>query len=325
MKQHAGATGRLAVFRSAVQRFTFFLLVVLSLALMLVGRADTRVIERTRMAVLDAVAPVLDVLSRPAVVVAEVAGNVRELAQLRAENERLRRENQRLLHWQIAARRLEGEMRVLREQLSLVTDRPPRYVTGRVIADLGGSFVHAMLVGAGSQQGVRKGQAAIAGDVLVGRVVEVGERSARIVLLTDMNARVPVIVESSRAKAMLAGDNTSRPLLNYLAENVSVSPGDHVVTSGHGGAFPPGIPVGVVASVAEEVVRVEPFVERHRLEFVTLVDYSFPGLDEAAPAADAGTAVAAGDGGAGGDDADRDDGDGGAGEAGAAEAGARPR
>lgn len=280
MKQHAGTTGRLAVFRSALQRFTFFLLVVLSLALMLVGRADTRLVERFRVGIIDGVAPVLDVLARPAVVVADVATNIRELAQLRAENERLRQENQRLLHWQTVARRLEGEMRVLRDQMALVADPPARYVTARVVGDVGGSFVHAMVVGAGRQHGVEKGQAVVAGDVLVGRVVEVGEKAARVVLLTDMNSRVPVLVESNRAKAILAGDNTARPLLNYLAENISVTPGDRVVTSGHGGAFPPGIPVGVVASVGEEAVRVEPFMERHRLEFVTIVDYRFPGVED---------------------------------------------
>ncbi len=278
MKQHSGAVGRLATLRLLAQRFAFLSLVMASFALMLLGKADTLLVERLRVLVGDGVAPILDVMSRPAGAIAEVVSGVHDLAALRAENVRLHEENAKLMHWQMVARQLDNENRTLRGQLNFIPDPDPSFITTRVIGDTGGAFVHSMLINAGSREGVRKGQAVIAGEVLVGRIAEVGQRSARVLLLTDINSHVPVVIEGSRAKAILTGDNSDRPRLNYLSPNTNAAPGDRVVTSGHGGAFPPGMPIGVISSVQEGTVRVEPFVHRHQLEFVTVVDYGLPGV-----------------------------------------------
>ncbi|MBF0372232.1 MAG: rod shape-determining protein MreC [Alphaproteobacteria bacterium] len=278
MKQHSGPMGRLVVLRQMAHRFAFVGMVAFAFGLMLLGKADTLLVERARVAVTDAVTPILDVLSRPASVIAEVVENVRELAQLRAENGRLKAENEKLQHWQTVARRLEAENRVLRGQLNFVADPDSAFITARVVGDTGGAFVHSMLISAGSRDGVRKGQAVLAGEMLVGRIAEVGQRSSRILLLTDINSRIPVVVETSRAKAILGGDNNDRPKLHYLSTSPPLSPGDRIVTSGHGGAFPAGMAVGVVAAVTEGGVRVEPFVNRHELEYVTVVDYGLSGV-----------------------------------------------
>ncbi|CAA7620476.1 rod shape-determining protein MreC [Magnetospirillum sp. UT-4] len=276
MKQ-SGAVGRFATLRLLAQRFAFVSLVVAAVALMIVGKADVLLVERTRTLVADALAPVLDVMSRPAASIAEVVDSVRELASLRAENVRLRAENARLMHWQTVARRLEAETSVLHDQLNVIPDPDPSFVTARVIGDVGSAFGHSMLLGAGNRDGVRKGLAVLSGEVLVGHVAEVGERSSRLLLLTDINARIPVMLEASRTRAILAGDNRERPKLNYLA-GAPVAAGDRVVTSSSGAAFPPGIPIGVVGSVTDGIIRVEPFVRRHELEFVTVVDYGLGGI-----------------------------------------------
>jgi rod shape-determining protein MreC len=247
---------------------------------MLLGRAETRLVEQARMVVVDAVTPILDVLARPAATIAEGVEHVRDLAALRAENSRLRDENVRLMHWQTVARRLEHENRSLRAQLNYVPDPDPAFATARVVADTGGSFVHSLLINAGSRDGIRKGQAVVAGEVLVGRVAEVGLRASRILLLTDINSRIPVMIESSRTKAILTGDNSDRPKLSYLVGGITMSPGDRIITSGHGGAFPPGIPVGVISAVGEGTAVLEPFVQRHRLEYVTVVDFGLAGVLE---------------------------------------------
>lgn len=270
--------GRLASLKLLAQRFAILAMILASFALMLLGRADSPVVEHIRVVVDDGVAPVLDVLSQPAGAIASVVNAVHDLASLRAENVRLREQNERLLQWQAAARRLDSENQSLRAQLNFVPGPDPSFITARIVGDTGGAFVHSMLINAGSRDGVRKGQAVMAGDVLVGRIAEVGERSARVLLLTDINSHVPVVVEGSRAKAILTGDNTDRPRLNYLSPNVAAGQGDRVVTSGHGGAFPPGIPIGVIASVQDGLVRVDPFVHRYRLEFVTIVDYGLAGI-----------------------------------------------
>jgi rod shape-determining protein MreC len=86
-----------------------------------------------------------------------------------------------------------------------------------------------------------------------------------------------VLLESSRGRAVLAGDNEDRPSLQYLPPTVAPSPGERIVTSGDGGVFPPGLPVGVVAS-ADGTVRVRPFVELGRLQYLRLVDFGLRGV-----------------------------------------------
>ena len=157
---------------------------------------------------------------------------VRELAALREENAGLREDKVRLLQWQTVARRLEAETKALRALLNFVPGPEASYVTARVIGDTGGAFAHALVLNAGFRAGVRKGQAVVTGDGLVGRVAGVGTRSTRVILITDMNSHIPVLVERTRTRAILAGDNSEVLRLIRLPPGAEVSPGDRVVTSG---------------------------------------------------------------------------------------------
>ena len=185
-----------APIKNLAQRFAYMGLVLAAFALMLLGKADTVLVERVRAHVTDAVAPILDVLSRPVATANEAVERVRELVDLRAENQRLRQEK------------------------------------------------------------------------------------ARLLLITDLNSHIPVLIESSGTRAILAGNNTDRPRLIRLPPRAAVTPGERIVTSGHGGVFPPRLPVGVVASVSESGIRVQPFVERNRLEYVRVVDFGLSGILE---------------------------------------------
>lgn len=260
--------------RVLVQRFAFLFLVLAAFGLMLLSKAETALVERASAAVIDVVAPIMDVLSRPAASVNEGVQKMREIAALYHENERLRRENARLLAWQEAARRLAEQNEALTALLDFRPDPRTSYVAARVIGDSGGAFVRSMLVNVGTRDGVAKGQAVVTGDGLAGRVAAAGFRSARVLLLTDINSRVPVLVESTGARGILAGDNSEIPRLVFLPSNATVSIGDRVVTSGHGGVFPPGLPAGRVVSDGDQGLRVMPFVDLDRLQFVRIVDFA---------------------------------------------------
>lgn len=272
--------------RNLAQRFTYVFLVLAAFGIMLIGKADAILVERIRANVVDAMAPILTAMSTPVATVAEGIHNFQELAAIREENIRLREENRRLLQWQTVARKLEAENSSLHSLLNFSESPEPRFVTGRVIADTGGVFANSLLLDAGARDGVAKGQAAMTDVGFIGRVTEVGERSARILLITDINSRIPVLLESSRDRAILAGTNTDRPKLIHLSPGAKVTPGERVVTSGDGGAFPPGLPIGVVASVSDGGVQVQPLLDRARLEFVRAVDFGLAGIlgpKEAAP------------------------------------------
>ena len=259
--------------RAALQRLVLPVLVLLSVTMIVVGKLDQVVFEPLRISFTDAAAPTLDALSRPIAAAGNLIDRARGVINLYQENGRLEEENRRLLHWQQAALMLASENAQLRSLLRLVPEAAISYVTARVIANSGGVYARNLLVNAGSGAGVERGQAAITGDGLVGRVVEVGTRAARILLVTDLNSRVPVIVERSRQRAILSGDNSERPLLEYLDPASAVRVGDRIITSGEGGVFPPDLPVGVVSRVNGEAPRVEPYVGLSRVEYLRIVDY----------------------------------------------------
>lgn len=260
-----------------VQRFYFPLLILAAIALMMIGHVNGTAIDQVRSRVTDAVSPILNVMSRPAASVADGLEYFRSLVELHSENARLREENALLQQWQQAALRMEAENRSLRSLLSFKPDPAARVVTARVVGDPGGAFVRTIVVTVGGRDGVQRGHALMSGQGLVGRIVQVGEWSSRALLITDLNARIPVVLETSRQRAMMAGDNSDHPLLTYLPPNTQVTPGERVFTSGHGGLFPPGLPVGVVELGPDGKPRVVPMADLSRLEHVQIIDFGVTG------------------------------------------------
>jgi rod shape-determining protein MreC len=274
-----------AQLRATVQRGMPPLLILLSVAVIVLGKADQSVFESLRAKLTDDAAPALDALSRPLAAATAAVDRVRGVVTMYQDNLRLVQENERLLQWQQIALKLSTDNRELRGLLKTVPETAVSYVTARVIANSGGGYVRTVMVNAGSEQGLARGQAVVSGEGLTGRLTEVGSRAARVLLITDLNSRIPVIVESTRANAVLAGDNSPRPRLTFVGDRNALKIGERIVTSGEGGIFPPGLPVGVIAALDANGAAVEPFVELSQLGYVLVVDYGLSGaLPQPAPA-----------------------------------------
>ncbi len=279
MRERSGTVDRFtAPFRAAAQRAAVPFLIFLSALFIVLGKADIVLFEHLRITVADAAAPILQAVAQPIATAATGVRNIEAVFAVYSENQGLRDENARLLQWQEVARRLEAENARLRGLVKFTPESPVRDVAARVIGNSGGAFARNVLVNAGSREGVNRGQAAATGEGLVGRIAEVGDHSARVLLVSDLNSRIPVLLDDTRERAVMAGDNSDQPRLLYLRANAAVKVGERIVTGGAGGVFPPGIPVGVVASIADGVVRVEPYAELSRLEFVRIVDFGLEGV-----------------------------------------------
>lgn len=200
------------------------------------------------------------------------------------ENQRLRDENARLRMAQSEIGELQRKVVRYEQLLKVPTEAPVSGVAGRVIADMSGPFLRTILVNAGSDQGVLKGQAVVDDRGLLGRVVGTGRKSSRILLLSDLNSRIPVIVEGANLKAILAGDNSDRPTLEYLPPGSRLVAGARVLTTADGGALPPGIVVGVVVK-GQAAPRVELFTSERRADFVRVLQYQAPVDVDAEPEA----------------------------------------
>lgn len=263
-----------AALKSLIQWLVYAGLVLFAGGLILLGKADTLLVERIRLQVSDPVVPLLDVLSRPADLAADGLEWVRRWVDVAEDNEKLRREREELMRWQAMAKRLEAENAGLRRLLDHVPDPAATYRSARVVADSSGMFAKSVMINAGSLDGIDKGQIVLNGAGLVGRVVGVSPRAGRVLLLTDLNSRVPVFVGASRLRAVLAGDNSNQPKLIHLVPGEEVAVGDDVITSGIAGGFPPGVAIGVVAEVDDRRISVALNADAGRLEYVRVADYS---------------------------------------------------
>lgn len=269
--------------RSLWQRFSLASMGVAAFLLMLLGNVDHAVVERFRASVTDVLTPVLVAVSRPAEVVSYGVERVYALRGLQDEIVRLRAENRRLREWWHVASRLQAENRELRRLARFVPPPSPASISARAITGTGGPFVRSMLVSAGRRHGVRQGQAAISGDGgLAGVVVAAGELHARVLLVTDLNSRIPVSVRATGDPGILSGDNSWTPRLQFLPQDARISTGDQVVTSGLGGVLPPGLPVGIVTSINGADVRVKPLIDWGRLDHLRLLEYGLPDAEDGA-------------------------------------------
>lgn len=254
-----------------LRRLLVGLLVLLLLAIFLLWRIDSPRVERFRAALVDNVVPSFDWALLPVTKAAAMIDEFQSYASLYEQNQELRRELQQMKAWREAALQLEQKNARLLDLNRVRLDPKLTHVTGVVLADSGSPFRQSVLLNVGARDGIRDGWAAMDGIGLVGRISGVGERTSRVILLTDSNSRVPVTVQPSGQKALLAGDNSSLPPLEFLEDADLVRPGDSVVTSGDGGMLPAGLPVGQVAMGTDRRLRVILGADYERLEFLRVL------------------------------------------------------
>jgi rod shape-determining protein MreC len=176
-----------------------------------------------------------------------------------------------LRQWREAARAMAERLDRYEALLNMPAEPFQQGVAGRLVGESGGPFSRSGLVNVGERQGVRADFLVASENGLVGRVVSVGESSARVLLLTDANSRVPVMGEQSRARAILIGDKTAAPRLMHLADPPVIAEGERLVTSGDDGVFPRGLTVGVAGRTPAGDWRARLAADRAPLDFVRLI------------------------------------------------------
>lgn len=247
---------------------------ILSLSFISLDHSRSKFTSHIRMAFSDTLSPFLSFIGKPIALSSHLITNFQEIIYIQTENEQLKQENELLKQSIIEARHIQAENKVLRKILNFNENYEFNAITSRVIVDSFGAYVRSLLIDAGKNKNIRKGNAVVSHNGLVGRVVEVGNNSSRILLMTDLNSRVPVIFEKERYRAILAGNNTDRPQLIYTPDSVDLTPGMRLTTSGDGNTFPAGLPVGVIVAIKDNSVWVQPFANWNRLEYVTVMTNS---------------------------------------------------
>lgn len=187
------------------------------------------------------------------------------------ENRRLKAEIAELRGWRdeaIAQKNINGRYEAL---LGLRTEPPVPMATGRAISESRGPFSNAKLIDVGSAKGVRIGNPVVTEHGLVGRITGVTGGVSRVVLLTDVASRTPVMIERTDARAMLTGDGGDSPRLEFIRGSGSIKAGDRILSSGDGGGLPRGLPVGVAAKGVDGAWRVKLFNDHGAIDYVRVL------------------------------------------------------
>jgi rod shape-determining protein MreC len=246
----------------------------LLVGLFLLWRIDNVRVEQLRVSLVDRFVPSFAWTVKPVAATARMIADLRAYQSVYRQNEELRRELQRMRGWKEAAMQLEQKNAKLLALNRVRLSPRMTFVTGEVMADSGSPFRRSGMVNVGRVDGVTDGAAVMDGLGLVGRIAGVGDRSARIIFLTDASSRVPAIVRPSGQRAMVTGDNGPAPVLEFIDQPGEVRPGDRVVSSGDGGLYPPDVLVGQVIVGPDGRQRLRPSADFRRLDFVRVVRVS---------------------------------------------------
>lgn len=258
-------------FVGPIRRLLIGILVLFLFAIFLVWRIDSPRVERVRAMVIDRVVPSFDWAMAPVTGVVNLVQDFQSYQRLAEQNADLRRELQQMKAWREAALQLEQENAKLRDLNQVSLDPELTWITGVVLADSGSPFRQSVLLNVGSRDGILDGWPVMDGIGLVGRISGVGRDTSRVIQLTDTSSRIPVTIQPSGQRAVLAGDNTINPPLLFIENDDEVRPGDRVVSSGDGGVFPADILVGQVALGTDRRLRVRLAADYERLEFLRVM------------------------------------------------------
>ncbi|MGR3714015.1 MAG: rod shape-determining protein MreC [Shimia sp.] len=258
-------------FTGPLKRLLLGVLLLALLGIFVVWRIDSPRVERFRAQITDAVVPNFEWAMTPVTGAVNLLRDFQSYQRIAEQNRELRRELQQMKVWKEAALQLEQENARLLDLNNVRLDPRLTFITGVVLADSGSPFRQSVLLNIGQRDGIVDGWAAMDGVGLVGRISGVGHNTARVLLLTDTASRIPAVIQQSGQSALIVGDNSVAPLIDFVETPDLVRPGDRVVTSGDGGVFPGGLLIGQVAVDPAGRLRVRLAADYERLEFLRVL------------------------------------------------------
>ena len=255
--------------KGSKQRFSLFALVVLSIVLIFVETIKTKPLNYVRAFIKDTIYRGSLIVSIPSKGITNVNSYFRDHVNLYSNYNQLKKENEELKNNISKSDFLELENVQLRKLIEEQISSPSNLVSSRVLLDKQSPYLNSFIINVGSNKGIKNGMAVLDGKKFIGRIVDVNFFSSRILLVTDLNSKIPVITQPSAYHAILSGHGNDEPTLEYLPENHNITDGDKVYTSGKGGIFAPGLPVGEV-KIENNFAKVLLFSDLNQITFVNI-------------------------------------------------------
>ena len=251
--------------RGGAQKFSLFFLIFLASIIFFLDVFGFQFMKPIRSIINDGIYRVSLVASSPSRFVPQATGSITDLFNIKSENEKLKKALEVYRQKELSVEYLSNQNKNLRKILdSDDTLFKENIVLSKVLIDKSSPYLKSIIINRGSKSGLLKGMPVMDKDFLIGRIVETNYLSSRVLLLTDLNSRIPVTFGEEGIQAILKGSGGSRPVLEYLPEGYIVEEGIKVFTSGKDRIFLPGSPIGITT----EKGQVKLFSEPSQLSFV---------------------------------------------------------
>ena len=248
-----------------------FVAIIFFLFLFFLWRIDNHRAERIRLALLNQIIPNVEFFTTSIKVIGRIVLDISSFTNVYEQNQNLKNELQDMKKWREAAIQLEQKNAKLRALNNLKVNPVLDWVSGEVIADSGGTYNSSALLNVGIEDGIIDGSAVVDGLGLVGRISGVEDQISRIILLSDTKSYVPVIIEPNNQEAIVRGDNSSTPLVDFIRGVEKIQPGFRIYTSGTAGVFPPGILIGKVVLSSDKKIRVKLSANINKLDYLRVL------------------------------------------------------
>ena len=269
-REDVGIAIRSAFLRKGTQqRFSLFVLVILSVVLIYLETIEAKPLNSIRSFAKDIIYRGAVVTAYPSKIFSTSYNFVENHINLYGNYNQLIEENEELKNNISKSDFLELENSQLRKLIEEQIDSPSNFVSARVMLDKQSPYLNSFVINVGSNKKIKNGMAVLDGKNFIGRIVDVNFFSSRVLLVSDLNSKIPILSEPSASHAILSGHGTSEPTLEYLSENHNIKDGDKIYTSGKEGIFAPGIPIGE-AKIVKNRVEVLLFSDLKQITFINI-------------------------------------------------------
>jgi len=269
-REDIGIAIRSAFLRKGTQqRFSLFALVVVSVILLFIEKIESKPLNHVRAFIKDTVYRTSSIVVYPSKSFISTIDYFGEHLNLHSSYKELKLENEKLKNNIKNSDYLELENKQLRKLIEDQTESSVNFVSSKVLLDKQSPYLNSFILNSGSNKEIKNGMAVLSGENFIGRIVDTNFFSSRVLLVSDLNSKIPVVIEPSGHQAILSGRGDKKPTLEYLPDNHNIQDGNKIYTSGKEGIFSPGLPVGK-AEIGQNKIRVSLFSDLSQITYVNI-------------------------------------------------------
>lgn len=250
----------------------WLVIILVMVGIFLLYNRDNKLTSSLQMSVLDSSSYIMSSSSTITNNLDAIQSTIYEFINLHAKYKKLQLENQLLKDKALTFQQILFENEELRRLNNVTLPKATKIATTRIISQFDDSHSNTAVILAGKKQHVKDGQVVVNGDGVIGRIVNVGEKVSRVMLLTDASSKIPGFFPRTKEHGIIIGEN-NKLSVRYLAQSTKIAVGDLVLTSGDGALFPYGLPIGVVSSMKNGDIIITSFYDPDKLDLVSVLSY----------------------------------------------------